>query len=404
MRLVYLSLSFTVLSCSNQNTLSTTPLSNQRPPGISKVDLDLETSQPGAAPTITQLISRQPNSNSGDLYLDLEGTNFGGKDWSAELKYNNESIDLRTESLTPSTARLVIDSTLKILENVAYNLVISNAYGQTSVQVTTLKGDAGPIGPQGAKGEQGERGLTGAQGPKGEKGDQGIIGPAGPQGPPGIQGSKGETGATGPQGAKGEAGANGQTGVLNASLSWSSVVDRFSLNLDSIASKLTLYLPSGLFIQTGRFQYSLPKGTSYQFVNGNWHSKTSMHVNAENIATMKTRINSNLNPTHCEYFARYNSKLIDGSSYLETYSPAVEVIGGAELKQLEFKQTTSKNDGTNLEMKQIWSLSNNTLHVQCIGGFFDENLGACLDNTSNKSLFVLQDVRANCTKPVSFIP
>lgn len=86
------------------------------------------------------------------------------------------------------------------------------------------KGEAGPQGPRGETGPQGERGLKGDAGPQGvpgekgadgAKGDTGPQGERGPQGIPGAQGIPGETGPQGergPQGPKGDKGDPGQKG------------------------------------------------------------------------------------------------------------------------------------------------------------------------------------------------
>lgn len=88
---------------------------------------------------------------------------LGGSKWSARLERTGQSISLTTSTISKTAARLVLDAGTSLVQG-TYDLVVSNAFGQTSsVLVTTLKGDTGAPGPQGPSGAVGPQGSSGAE-------------------------------------------------------------------------------------------------------------------------------------------------------------------------------------------------------------------------------------------------
>ncbi len=172
-------------SCTGQKTAQiNSPAQNNPPPNNANTGSV-------SAPALARITSRSPDSVGESVYFDIEGSNLGGANWNAKLVQNGENIPLTTTTITQSTARLVLNAAVQLVENVAYNLVISNAYGQASGIVTTLKGDAGEQGPAGIQGPQGIAGPAGAQGPVGPMGLPGAVGAQGPVGPQGLAGKDG---------------------------------------------------------------------------------------------------------------------------------------------------------------------------------------------------------------------
>lgn len=362
------------------------------------------------APVLTKIDARVPNSGGEELYLDIQGENFGGTNWNAKLEGNGHVISLVTSSVSPSAARLVVSAGAALVEG-TYNLIVSNAYGQSSGVVSALKGDKGEAGLPGAPGVPGIKGDTGAQGSKGDKGDAGAQGfkgdkgERGDAGPQGIQGNSGAVGAKGDKGDRGETGARGAMGIANVELQWNSLVEKFKFTLDAATSKLSFSIPQGMRIHTGRFQYTTFVSGGFQSVtpSSTWFVKAPMPIFQSNIDSMKLRINSNLYPEHCNYFARYNSRTIDGeTTYHLTYLPATEIVGDGVLEQVEFTRTITNSGGVTLTMKQFWVQSSQWLYVQCVGGVFDGEVGACKSADSQSYLYVLKSIYADCSRPVAY--
>ena len=117
-----------------------------------------------AAPKVSLVTPRVPNSGGSELFIDIEGENLGGEGWKAELKPTvGTSIQLQTQSISATAARLAINAG-EVLAEGLFSLIVTNAYGQSSVQIATLKGDQGIPGTQGLKGDAG---IAGPQGPSG---------------------------------------------------------------------------------------------------------------------------------------------------------------------------------------------------------------------------------------------
>ena len=94
--------------------------------------------------------------------------------------------------------------------------IIGNTGPQGPTGLQGPQGIIGSIGPQGIignTGPQGPQGVIGPQGIIGNTGPQGIIGNTGPQGPTGLQGPQGVIGPIGPQGIIGNTGPQGPTGL-----------------------------------------------------------------------------------------------------------------------------------------------------------------------------------------------
>jgi hypothetical protein len=125
-------------------------------------------------PVLSKVTSRVPNSGGDSLFFELEGNNLGGDQWKAELRPTNgaagSKIALSSVSLTDKTARLFVSAGVQLAAGI-FELVVSNAYGESSAIVTTLKGDTGAQGPAGPQG------AAGIQGPQGSQGPAGIVAP-----------------------------------------------------------------------------------------------------------------------------------------------------------------------------------------------------------------------------------
>jgi hypothetical protein len=119
-----------------------------------------------AGPSLSKITARTPNSGGSSLYIDIEGNNLGGKDWKASLKPINgtsgsSATVTTTVGITASAARLLVDTGTALVQG-TYQLIVSNAYGDATALVTTLKGDTGATGATGAQGPAGAAGQAGA--------------------------------------------------------------------------------------------------------------------------------------------------------------------------------------------------------------------------------------------------
>lgn len=126
-------------------------------------------------PVIAAVTPRSPNSGGTQLYFDVQGQNFDGPNFQAELRpiAGGAAIPLTPSNLTATAGRLLISASATIAQGL-FNLVISTAHGAAVVPVATLQGDTGIQGSIGLQGPQGIQGLQGIQG------SQGIQGAAGP--------------------------------------------------------------------------------------------------------------------------------------------------------------------------------------------------------------------------------
>jgi hypothetical protein len=69
---------------------------NSQPESSTKVNINPDETGSIAAPTISSIQSRVPNSGGSQLYLDLEGDNLGGSGWNAKLERTGQEIPLST--------------------------------------------------------------------------------------------------------------------------------------------------------------------------------------------------------------------------------------------------------------------------------------------------------------------
>ena len=174
------------------------------------------------APKIESIQSREADSSNALLWIAINGKNLNADLLKAELEplngLNALRVSVQAEQISSDSVRLTVPSGSSLAKGL-YRLIVSNAYGQDSALVTTLKGDTGaigPLGPIGLTGPQGPIGLTGPQGPIGLTGPQGPIGLTGPQGAIGLTGPQGAIGLTGPQGPIGLTGPQGAIGLTGS--------------------------------------------------------------------------------------------------------------------------------------------------------------------------------------------
>lgn len=135
-------------------------------------------------------------------------------------------------------------------------------------------GPMGPIGPMGPQGFPGTTGTQGPIGPQGLKGDPGDTGPQGPTGPTGATGATGATGDTGPQ---------GPAGTTAPTISFSAMLDPFTLPSGSTNTQLTGWsVTDPYYTGTG---FNASSGNFVVPTTGKYSVKIEINYSASTIST-----------------------------------------------------------------------------------------------------------------------